>query len=87
MSTLATTKMSSKGQVVIPEKIRTKLGLKPGTQFIAVGEGDVVIFKKIAPPSFEDFDALIAEARKRARQAGLRRSDIPAAVRDVRRAR
>ncbi len=87
MTTLATTKMSSKGQVVIPEQIRNKLGLKPGTQFIAVGEGDVVIFKKIAPPSLKDFDVLVAEARKQARRAGLKRSDIAVAVREVRAAR
>ncbi|NIR47056.1 AbrB/MazE/SpoVT family DNA-binding domain-containing protein [candidate division KSB1 bacterium] len=29
--------MSSKGQVVIPEEIRKRLGLKAGSQFIVVG--------------------------------------------------
>src|SRR5437763_236910 len=36
MPTLATTRMSSKGQVVIPEAIREELGLEPGAQFVAV---------------------------------------------------
>ena len=53
MTTFATTKMSSKGQIVIPEEIRAKLQLEPGTQFVAVGEGDVVILKKISPPTME----------------------------------
>ena len=43
MTNLATTKMSSKGQVVIPEDIRKRLKLKAGSQFIVVGENDVVI--------------------------------------------
>jgi AbrB family looped-hinge helix DNA binding protein len=80
MATLATTKMSSKGQVVIPEDIRKRLGFKAGSQFLVVGENDVVILKAISVPSMEEFDSLIAEARKQARQAGMKRSDIAAAI-------
>ena len=80
MTALATTKMSSKGQVVIPEDIRKRLGFKAGSQFVVVGEKDVVILKAISPPSMEQFDTLIAEARKQARQANMKRSDIAAAV-------
>ena len=80
MPNLATTKMSSKGQVVIPEDIRKRLNLKAGSQFVVMGEDDVVILKSIEPPSMKDFDALISEARKQARQAGLKRSDISSAV-------
>ena len=43
METIATTRMSSKGQIVIPETIRKRLNLDPGAQFVVVGEGDVVI--------------------------------------------
>jgi AbrB family looped-hinge helix DNA binding protein len=80
MPNLATTKMSSKGQVVIPEGIRKRLGLKAGAQFVVVGDKDVVILKAISPPSMEDFDALISEARKQARKARMKRSDIAAAI-------
>jgi len=51
MKANATTKMSSKGQVVIPEEVRDALGLKAGSKFVVVGEGDVVILKVITPPS------------------------------------
>ena len=84
MKALATTKMSSKGQVVIPEEIRKRLGLKAGSQFVVVGEKDVVILKAISPPSMEEFDRLILEVRRQARQAGMRRSDITAAIAKVR---
>jgi AbrB family looped-hinge helix DNA binding protein len=84
MATLATTKMSSKGQVVIPEDIRKRLNIKVGAQFVVVGENDVIIFKSISQPSMEEFDKLIAEARKQAKKAGLKKSDIYAAVTKVR---
>ena len=44
MASLATTKMSSKGQVVIPEDIRKRLGFRAGSQFVVVGEKDVIRF-------------------------------------------
>lgn len=71
MKPLATTRMSSKGQVVIPESIRESLGLTAGTQFIVVAEDDVVVLKMITPPSPSAFDAVISRARKQAREAGL----------------
>ncbi len=84
MPTLATTKMSSKGQVVIPEEIRKRLKLKTGSQFVVVGEADVVILKAISPPSMEEFGDLIAEARSQARQASLNNADVTAAIAMVR---
>jgi len=80
MATLATTKMTSKGQVVIPEDIRNRLNLKIGTQFVVVGDKDVVIFKSISQPSMKEFDHLIAAARKQAKEVGLKRSDVTAAI-------
>ncbi len=84
MSELATTKMSSKGQVVIPEAVRKRLGLQAGSQFIVIGEDDVVIMKTIKKPSIKDFDALIRKTRKQARSAGLKHSDIEYAITAVR---
>ena len=84
MSGAATTKMSSKGQVVIPEEVRNRLGLKAGAQFVVLGEGDVVILKAIQPPSMEEFDEIVSRARKAARRAGLKKSDIEKAIRAAR---
>jgi AbrB family looped-hinge helix DNA binding protein len=85
MATLGTTRMSSKGQIVIPEEIRRQLGLRVGTQFVVLGEGDVVILRSIAPPSMEDFDSQMAAARKAARLAGIRPKDVAEAIKTVRR--
>lgn len=81
---LATTKMSSKGQVVIPEDIRKRLNLSEGMQFVVTGKDDVVILKAIAEPSLDEFESLIQEARSQAKQAGLKKSDITKAVSKVR---
>jgi AbrB family looped-hinge helix DNA binding protein len=80
MANISTTKMSSKGQVVIPENIRKQLNLKAGAQFVVVGDKDVVILKNISPPSLDEFDELIAKARKNAKAAGIKKSDIKNAV-------
>jgi AbrB family looped-hinge helix DNA binding protein len=80
METLSTTRMSSKGQIVIPESIRKQLHLKEGTQFVVIGEGDVVILKTISTLNMEAFDTLIERARKQAKIAGLKRADIEKAV-------
>ena len=84
MGSIATTKLSSKGQVVIPEEIRQRLGLKAGAQFVVLGEGDVVILKSIEPPSMGDFDRLVDRARTAAREAGLTPSDVQATIEEVR---
>jgi AbrB family looped-hinge helix DNA binding protein len=85
MVNAATTKMSSKGQVVIPEDIRKRLKLETGSQFIVMGEDDVVILKTIKPPSMAEFDTLITKARIQGKKAGLRQSDITAAIAKARR--
>lgn len=87
MSKLATTRMSSKGQVVIPEEVRDRLGLKAGVQFVVLGENDVVILKALAPPAMSDFGDLVKEARKHARKTGMKRSDVDKAKRKVRKRR
>ncbi len=84
MRTVATTSLSTKGQVVIPEEVRERLGLKTGVQFVVVGEGDVVILKVISPPSKTEFNSLLKKARSDARRAGMRKSDVAKAVRKVR---
>ena len=87
MTTAATTTLSSKGQVVIPEEIRLRLGLKAGAQFVVVAERDVVIFKVLDPPALGEFASLVARARQTAKRSGLRWSDIASAITKARRAR
>ena len=82
---LATTKMSSRGQVVIPLAIRSQMRLKEGAEFVVLSQGDAVMFKVITRPSPAEFDDLLKRLRKHAREAGLKRSDIPKAIKEARR--
>lgn len=84
MPRIGTTKMSSKGQVVIPEDIRNQLKLKAGAQFVVVGDKDTVVLKTISPPPVDEFEYLLKYARRQARKVGLKRSDIKKAVAKVR---
>ena len=60
------------------------MNLKAGAQFVVVGEKDVVILKNIAPPSINEFETLIAKARKKGKEAGIQKSDISDAIAKVR---
>ncbi len=84
MSRIATTRMSSKGQVVIPENVRKRLGLKAGSEFVVVAGDDAVVLRPVTEPDMSQFDELLAEARRQARRAGLRKADITNAIRTVR---
>lgn len=84
MPSLATTRMSSKGQVVIPEKIRHQLGFSAGQEFVVVGKRDVVILKSVKPISLSGLEGLLARSRGLARKYGLKKKDLAAAIAKVR---
>ena len=75
----ATTSMSSRGQVVIPEQIRTQLDLEPGTAFIVVARGDTIVLHRLKEPPWKEFDELTAQAQTQgkhldAAMAGFRKA-------------
>lgn len=51
---VAVTKMSTRGQIVIPEVIRKKLRLKPGDVFVVALRGLVISLQKIDPKRFTE---------------------------------
>lgn len=81
---LATTKMSSKGQVVIPEEIRKKLHLKEGVRFVVLHHDDTVVFKVISEPSPEEFNRMLGRIRAQVKEAGIKKADLTEAIREVR---
>ena len=87
MGTVATTRMSSKGQVVIPEDVRKALGLEIGAQFVVMGDGDTVVLKRIAVPAKSELRALLGKVRAQARRAGVKPKDVADSIRRVRRGR
>ncbi len=84
MKAVATTRLSSKGHIVIPEAIRHRLGLDPGAEFVVLDDGDTIVLQRVHQPGLRDFDTIVARARRAARQAGMRQSDVAAAIDAVR---
>lgn len=56
-----TTKMSSRGQIVIPQDIRDRLQADEGTIFAVAGNEDTLILRKLATPSE---DSLLKDMEK-----------------------
>lgn len=47
------TTMSEKGQIVIPQKIRKSLKIKPKTKFAVYAKNDMIIMKAFEVPNLE----------------------------------
>ncbi len=77
-----TVRMSSKGQIVIPQDVRKELNARSGTVFAVVGTADTVVLKKIATPSREDLikglGLFAKKARKTLESKGFTERDLQA---------
>jgi len=63
------TRLSSKGQFVIPEKVRKSLGLRTGTKLALFNDGENILLKPIPAPDLSAFRKLVREAKKTALNA------------------
>ena len=84
MEHLEITKLSSKGQVVLPQEVRNKLHLEEGEKFFVFYDQDTVILKKIERPSFDRARELVKKSRAWAKKTGLTPYHVRAAVQKVR---
>ncbi|MGN0076287.1 MAG: AbrB/MazE/SpoVT family DNA-binding domain-containing protein [Parafannyhessea sp.] len=76
--------VSSKGQVVLPAKLRKNLSIKSGDHLAVYTAGDVIMLKKIEMPKEEDFKSHLDEAQAWAKSVGYRESDVNDAITAVR---
>jgi AbrB family looped-hinge helix DNA binding protein len=81
-------KMSSKGQIVIPQDIREEICASEGTMFAVVSGRDSIVLKKVATPSKEELirelGEIAKEGKKRLESKGIRETDIPSIVEKAR---
>ena len=84
MEKLEITSMSSRGQVVIPFDIREQMGLREGEKFIVVGTEDTIVLKKIAMPSFKNFDKLLQKTQQFAKDRKLTKEDLAESIKRTR---
>ena len=45
--TVHTTKLSGRGQLVIPKDVRKKLSLEVGNRFLVVASGDAIVLQRV----------------------------------------
>ena len=86
MKTVDVTSVSSKGQVVIPRTFRKNLGIETGDKLLVLSDGVNLLLKPMEEPRLDTFKRLINESRRYAKEAGLKRDDIPQVIRKVRNA-
>ena len=56
---MVTARVTSKGQVVIPAKIRRRLGIEKGTQLIIEERGDEIVIRPVTAAYFERFAGIL----------------------------
>ena len=88
MVEVLTARMSSKGQVVIPEPFRSRYGWGANTSFTFTAlDGSLIMQPVVVPRESElrrRFGALIRKCREDAKAAGLTPADIEDAIAEVR---
>ncbi len=76
----STTKVSSKGQVVIPANVRKAASLTKGDKILVIAIGDTIVLKKIVDKSFAQ---AMRPVWKRVKQMGLSGEDIGALIEEA----
>ena len=78
-------RISSKGQIVIPSLWRKRMNLKAGESLLAIGEGDVLLLKKIEKTALRtEFEETVKPIRRKIKKLGITKKDVDSAVKKVR---
>lgn len=78
-------KVTSKGQVTIPKRVRDDLGLQDGDYLIFETKGDRALLTKAPVKPTDDFDRLADRVAERFKDRGITRSEVAEAMRWARR--
>ena len=84
MEKLEITSMSSRGQVVIPLDIRQQLKLKEGEKFMVIQQGEMLILKRVMPPSKAEIEEMFRRSHEHAKKHNLTEKDMWDAITRVR---
>ena len=72
MPDVAITRMSTRGQIVIPKKFRDKYGFKTGDHFLIFGYEDTILTKKIKIFDVKkEFKETAKKMQKKAKEMGI----------------
>lgn len=79
-----TTRVSSRGQVVIPQSVREAIHLREGEILAVYGEGDTIVLKRIPAPDVAELRSILAKGEAFAKHRRISRADVSRAVRETR---
>ena len=75
------TRVSTKGQIVIPQEIRKELGIESGTSMLVTKMKDYVVLRKMNMPNVQQaFKSIANEIEKQFKSNKITRKDINGAV-------
>ncbi|MBI4149544.1 AbrB/MazE/SpoVT family DNA-binding domain-containing protein [Candidatus Woesearchaeota archaeon] len=82
------TRMTSKGQVVIPRDIRRDKRLRKGEKFVVYDMGENIILKRVdglrKAKDIREFDSIFSSLWKAAKAKGITKADIASEIRAYR---
>ncbi len=79
------TRLSERGQIVIPTELRKSMNLKEGERFIIMGVGDTIVLRKLELSQERlRLKKLIRESREKARRAGFSEEQVTDLIRETR---
>ncbi len=78
------TKLSSKGQVVIPLDIRKHLNLKEGTPLAIVTQDDTILLKKMEIPKIKAWKEVSMPFREAAKKSKFTKEELNNLIREAR---
>lgn len=74
------TKMTSKGQVVIPQSLRQSKGIKEGEKFLVYDIGESIVLKRVKgfdkSKNINEFEEAFSSMWKTAKTKGITKKDI-----------
>lgn len=74
---LELTRLSERGQIVIPTGLRRSMNLKEGERFIVIGLGDTIILRKLELSQERlRLKRLIEKSRAKARKSGFTEKEV-----------
>lgn len=76
-------KISPKNQIALPVDICKRLSLNAGDSLVLCCSGDVIMLKKLAMPTVEDFMSALTDTQKWAQSEGYTDEDVPGVMRDA----
>jgi AbrB family looped-hinge helix DNA binding protein len=82
---LELTRLSERGQIVIPTELRKSMNLKEGERFIVMGVGDTIVLRKLELSNERlRLKKLIRDSRGKAKTSGFNEEEVDRLIRETR---